>query len=241
MLAAALSIPDPRERPADAEEAARAKHARFADEHSAISSLTSTCGGTCSRSVKHCPAVLFAGCAARSTCTICASGSGRTSPGNCAASPATSVSGSPGDREPADPARVHAALVAGLLSHVGLREGDTREYTGARNVRFVLAPGSVLTKRPPRWLMVADLVETSRLYGRVAARIEPETVERVAGDLVAAQLQRTALGCRARRSGGVRSRHPLRPGPSGAPTGRLRRRRPGTVPRTVHPARPGGG
>ena len=59
-----------------------------------------------------------------------------------------------------------------------------REYQGARNSRFVLAPGSVLTKRPPRWVVVAELVETSRLYGRIAARIQPEVVERVAGDLV---------------------------------------------------------
>lgn len=75
-----------------------------------------------------------------------------------------------GEREPAEPARVHAALIAGLLSHIGLREGETREYTGARNARFVLAPGSVLTRKPPRWIVVADLVETSRLYGRTAAR-----------------------------------------------------------------------
>lgn len=89
-----------------------------------------------------------------------------------------------GEREPAEPARVHAALIAGLLSHIGLREGETREYTGARNARFVLAPGSVLTRKPPRWIVVADLVETSRLYGRTAARIKPETVERVAGHLI---------------------------------------------------------
>lgn len=53
----------------------------------------------------------------------------------------------------------------------------------ARNSHFVLAPGSALTKRPPRWVVVAELVETSRLYGRTAARIQPEVVERVAGDL----------------------------------------------------------
>ena len=88
------------------------------------------------------------------------------------------------DAEPADPKRVHSALVAGLLSHVGLRQGDTREFLGARNSRFVLAPGSVLTKRPPLWIVVADLVETSRLYGRMAARVDPEAVERIAGDLV---------------------------------------------------------
>ena len=65
-----------------------------------------------------------------------------------------------------------------------MREGDSREYAGARNSKFVLAPGSVLTKRPPRWIVVADLVETSRLYGRIAARIQPEDVEHVAGHLV---------------------------------------------------------
>ena len=65
-----------------------------------------------------------------------------------------------------------------------MREGDSREFQGARNSKFVLAPGSVLTKRPPRWIVVADLVETSRLYGRTAARIQPEDVERVATHLV---------------------------------------------------------
>ncbi len=79
---------------------------------------------------------------------------------------------------------MHAALLAGLLSHVGMRREDSRDYLGARNSRFVLAPGSVLSKRPPRWVVVAELVETSRLYGRTAARIGPEVVERVAGDLV---------------------------------------------------------
>ncbi len=48
----------------------------------------------------------------------------------------------------------------------------------------MLAPGSVLTKKPPRWIVVADLVETSRLFGRIAARVEPEAIERVAGHLV---------------------------------------------------------
>ena len=56
---------------------------------------------------------------------------------------------------------MHAAVVAGLLGHLGLREGDSRDYLGARNSRFVLAPGSVLSKRPPRWVVVAELVETS--------------------------------------------------------------------------------
>ena len=119
---------------------------------------------------------------------------------------------------------MHAALIAGLLSHIGLREGDTREYPGARNSKFVLAPGSVLTKRPPRWIVVADLVETSRLYGRIAARIEPGvrgTSRRGSG---AAHLQRAALGCQARRGDGLRAGDALRAAAGAAPPGRLRRR-----------------
>ena len=79
---------------------------------------------------------------------------------------------------------MHDALVAGLLSHIGLREGESRDFLGARNTRFVIAPGSALSKKPPRWVVVAELVETSRLFGRVAARVEPERIERLAGDLV---------------------------------------------------------
>ena len=73
------------------------------------------------------------------------------------------------DREPADP-RPGARRPGGRsAAHIGLREGDSRDYAGARNAKFVLAPGSVLTKRPPRWIVVADLVETSRLYGRLVS------------------------------------------------------------------------
>ena len=103
-----------------------------------------------------------------------------------------------------------------------MREGDSRDYAGARNSKFVLAPGSVLTKRPPRWIVVADLVETSRLYGRIAARIEPEAVERVAGRSGAAHLQRAALGRPARRGDGLRTGHALRSAAGAAPPRRLR-------------------
>ncbi|BBZ36152.1 ATP-dependent RNA helicase HrpA [Mycolicibacterium confluentis] len=184
VLAAALSIPDPRERPADQEEAARQKHARFADEHSDFMSFlnlwnyiveqrkslsSSAFRRTCRQEFLHYLRIREWQDLVGQLRSI-AAGLGI-------------ATGSPED-EPADPNRIHAALTAGLLSHIGLREGETREYQGARNSRFVLAPGSVLTKRPPRWLVVADLVETSRVYGRIAARIEPEAVEKIAGDLV---------------------------------------------------------
>ena len=84
----------------------------------------------------------------------------------------------------ADPDRIHVAVLSGLLSQVGLREGETREFLGARGARFMAFPGSPLAKRPPRWVMAAELVETSRLWARTVARIQPEWIEPLAGDLV---------------------------------------------------------
>ncbi|MDH6244295.1 ATP-dependent RNA helicase HrpA [Mycobacterium sp. OTB74] len=184
VLAAALSIPDPRERPADREEAARQKHARFADEHSDFISYLNLWNYLREQRNQ------LSGSAFRRMCREEFLHYLRIREWQDLVGQLRSIAGDLGIREssePADAARVHSALIAGLLSHVGLREGETRDYQGARNSRFVLAPGSVLTKRPPRWIVVADLVETSRLFGRIAARIEPEAVERVAGDL----LQRT--------------------------------------------------
>ncbi|MDT4959267.1 MAG: ATP-dependent helicase HrpA, partial [Pseudonocardiales bacterium] len=182
VIAAALSIPDPRERPSDREEAAKQKHARFADEHSDFISYLNLWNYVreqrrersgnqfrrmCREEFLHYLRIREWQDLVGQLRTI-ARGLDITESG-----------------EPASPAQIHTALLAGLLSHIGLREGDSRDYAGARNSRFVLAPGSVLTKRPPRWIVVADLVETSRLYGRTAARVEPEAVERVAGHLVA--------------------------------------------------------
>ncbi|MVU77030.1 ATP-dependent RNA helicase HrpA [Nocardia sp. ET3-3] len=88
------------------------------------------------------------------------------------------------DSLPWDVTGIHQALLAGMLSHIGVREAETREFLGARNAKFMIFPGSSLAKKPPRWVMAAELVETSRLWGRTAARIEPEWAERLAGDLV---------------------------------------------------------
>ncbi|UGT42480.1 ATP-dependent RNA helicase HrpA [Nocardia yamanashiensis] len=88
------------------------------------------------------------------------------------------------DALPWDITSIHQALLAGMLSHIGVREAETREFLGARNAKFMIFPGSSLAKKPPRWVMAAELVETSRLWGRTAARVEPEWAERLAGDLV---------------------------------------------------------
>jgi ATP-dependent helicase HrpA len=184
VLAAALTIADPRERPADREEAARQKHARFADENSDFMSYLNLWRYLRSQRKT------LSGSAFRRLCRNEFLHYLRIREWQDLVGQLRSIARDLGiseSGEPADPARVHAALLAGLLSHVGMRREDSRDYLGARNSRFVLAPGSVLSKRPPRWVVVAELVETSRLYGRTAARIAPEVVERVAGDL----LQRT--------------------------------------------------
>ncbi|MGL4173199.1 MAG: ATP-dependent RNA helicase HrpA [Actinomycetota bacterium] len=79
-----------------------------------------------------------------------------------------------------DADRLHRAVLAGLVSHIGLRDTATRDYLGARGVRFALWPGSAVVKKPPALVMAAELVETSRLWGRTVAGIEPSWVEDVA-------------------------------------------------------------
>jgi ATP-dependent helicase HrpA len=181
VIAAALSIPDPRERPSDQEEAARQKHARFADEHSDFVSYLNLWQYLRAQRKER------TGNQFRRMCRDEFLHYLRVREWQDLAGQLRSIARDLGiteSNDAADADRIHAALLAGLLSHVGLREGESREYAGARNSRFVLAPGSVLTKRPPRWIVVADLVETARLYGRVAARIDPEAVERVADHLI---------------------------------------------------------
>ncbi len=77
----------------------------------------------------------------------------------------------------ADYDSVHKSLLTGLLGNLGTKLED-REYLGARNRKFYIFPGSALFKKKPRWIMAAELVETSRLYARQVAKIEPEWIER---------------------------------------------------------------
>ena len=86
--------------------------------------------------------------------------------------------------EAADRDRIHMALLSGLLSHIGVRDGERNEYGGARGAKFALNRSSVLANNPPRWVMVAELVETNRLWGRMAARIQPEWIERLGAHLL---------------------------------------------------------
>ncbi len=89
----------------------------------------------------------------------------------------------PANRD-ARPDDVHRAVLAGLLSHVGVRLRESREYRGARDARFVIGRGSVIGRRQPDWVMAAELVETNRLYARRVAAIEPDWVEHAGAHLV---------------------------------------------------------
>ncbi|MFC9896315.1 ATP-dependent RNA helicase HrpA [Nocardia sp. NPDC127579] len=109
--------------------------------------------------------------------------SGRGRGGRAQRGPAAPTAGAV-DGTPWDSTAIHQSLLAGMLSHIGVREAESREFLGARNAKFMIFPGSSLAKKPPRWVMAAELVETSRLWGRMAARVEPEWAEQLAGDLV---------------------------------------------------------
>ncbi len=87
------------------------------------------------------------------------------------------------NQQPANEDDIHQALLAGLISQVAFRY-DRDEYLGTRNRKFQLFPGSSLFKKNARWILSAELVETSRLYARLNASIQPEWVENLAGELL---------------------------------------------------------
>ncbi len=181
VIVAGLSIHDPRERPTDRRQAADELHARFADEHSDFVAYLNLWRYLEERQRE------LSGSRFRRLCRDehlhflrvrewqDLVGQLRT---------AAKEAGVKINRKPAEPREVHTALLSGLLSHIGLRDPERREYQGARGARFAIFPGSSLARRQPTWVMAAELVETSRLFGREVARIEPEWVEPLAGHLV---------------------------------------------------------
>ncbi|WP_334043366.1 ATP-dependent RNA helicase HrpA [Burkholderia ambifaria] len=80
--------------------------------------------------------------------------------------------------------QIHLALLTGLLGNLGMKADDDPHYLGARGIKFYLWPGSALAKKAGRWVMAAELVETSRLYARCLAKIEPEWIEKVGAHLL---------------------------------------------------------
>lgn len=184
VIAAALSIQDPRERPADKQAQADQQHARFKDETSDFLAYLNLWRYVREQQRERGSSSFRRMCKQEYLNFL------RIREWQDIYTQLRTVAKQMGihlneDDAPAD--RVHVSLLAGLLSHVGMkdvREGAKNEYLGARNAKFAVFPGSALFKKPPRFVMSAELVETSRLWARVNARIEPEWVEPLAAHLV---------------------------------------------------------
>ncbi len=88
------------------------------------------------------------------------------------------------NQEAANYQSIHTALLVGLLSHIGVKDQEKNEYQGARNARFHIFPGSGLFKKQPKWIISAELVETSKLWGRIVAKIQPDWIEPLAKHLI---------------------------------------------------------
>jgi ATP-dependent helicase HrpA len=181
VIVAARSIQDPRERPADKKAQADQSHARFKDEHSDFMALLNLW-----RYLKEQRREL-SGSAFRRMCKREYLHYLRIREWQdlhsqlkqaCKQLELTLNS------DEADADRIHQALLAGLLSHIGLRDPDKRDYLGARGARFGISPGSALFRKQPQWVMSAELVETSRLWARVNARTDPAWIEKQAQHLV---------------------------------------------------------
>ncbi|WP_461014317.1 ATP-dependent RNA helicase HrpA [Streptomyces daliensis] len=181
VIAAALSIQDPRERPSDKQQQADQQHARFKDETSDFLALLNLW-----RYVREQQKALSSS-AFRRACKSEFLNYLRIREWQDIYTQLRQVAKTMGialNEQDADPDRVHQSLMAGLLSHIGLKEGEKNEYLGARGTKFAVFPGSALFKKAPRWIMSAELVETSRLWARVNAKVEPEWIEPLAEHLI---------------------------------------------------------
>lgn len=188
VIAAALSIQDPRERPAEKQAQADQQHARFKDETSDFLAYlnlwryvreqqkergSSSFRRMCKQEYLNFLRIREWQDIYTQLRTVA------KQMGMHLEEPAEGTD-APGDR-------IHVSLLAGLLSHLGMKDvkdGNKNEYLGARNAKFAIFPGSALFRKQPRFVMSAELVETSRLWARVNARIEPEWVEPLAEHLL---------------------------------------------------------
>src|SRR5579859_2558672 len=191
IIAAALSIQDPRERPLEAQQSADEKHRRFADPDSdfiAYLNLWDYLGErqrelSSSAFRRLCRAEYLNYLRVREWQDL--QGQLQRLAGDLGVTLSTSSS---------ERTVVHLSLLAGLLSQIGMKNEPVKppatgrrpraEYLGARNARFAIFPGSSLARNAPDWIVAAELVETSRLWARTVARIEPEWVEPLAKHLV---------------------------------------------------------
>lgn len=199
VLAAALTIQDPRERPADVRAEADAMHARFVDDTSDFSSFLllwdyineqqATLSSSQLRKMCHREYINYLRIREWQDLFAQLREMGRTA--NIHASGGRDINASAHEID------IHKSLLSGLLSHVGVKEerekdskGRTRgprEYLGARGTKFAIFPGSGLFKKGPDWVLSAELVETSRLWARTNASIDPQWIEEIGKHLISVQ------------------------------------------------------
>ncbi|MFJ7042373.1 ATP-dependent RNA helicase HrpA [Streptomyces sp. NPDC101112] len=184
VIAAALSIQDPRERPADKQTQADQQHARFKDESSDFLAFLNLWRYVREQQKERGSSSFRRMCKQEYLNFL------RIREWQDIYSQLRTVAKQMGihlNEEDAPEQQVHVSLLAGLLSHIGMKDikdGAKNEYLGARSAKFAIFPGSALFKKPPRFVMSAELVETSRLWARVNAKIEPEWVEPLAEHLL---------------------------------------------------------
>src|SRR5580704_4436412 len=198
IIAAALSIQDPRERPIDAQQSADDQHRRFADPDSDFTAYLNLWNYLAERQRE------LSSSAFRRLCRAEYLNYLRIREWQDLQGQLQRLAGDlgvAGDSSSAERTVVHLSLLAGLLSQIGMKAEPARpaasaqpgvtsgrrpraEYLGARNARFAIFPGSSLVRKAPDWIVAAELVETSRLWARTVASIEPEWVEPLAQHLV---------------------------------------------------------
>ncbi|MGZ6804390.1 MAG: ATP-dependent RNA helicase HrpA, partial [Nocardioidaceae bacterium] len=192
VVTAALSLQDPRERPAEQRPQADQKHARFKDESSDFLTLLNLWAYVRKQQRELSSSAFRRMCKAeylnylrirewqeleaqlRQVC--------KQLDLQVPKQPASTGSSDGAAEWDAD--AIHQALLSGLLSHIGLRDPERRDYLGARNARFSIFPASGLLRKQPQLVMAAELVETSRLWARTNAAIKPEWAERLGEHLV---------------------------------------------------------
>ncbi|MCR9681768.1 ATP-dependent RNA helicase HrpA [Vibrio cholerae] len=181
IIASALSIQDPRERPSDKQQASDEKHRRFNHEDSDFLTLVNLWhyigqqqkALTSNQFRRQCKLDYLNYLRVREWQDVYTQ-----------LHQSTREMGFKLNDEPGSYHAVHSAILVGLLSHIGMKDQEKNEYHGARNARFNIFPASGLFKKQPKWVMSAELVETSKLWARVVAKIEPDWIEPLAKHLI---------------------------------------------------------
>ncbi|MEB5539643.1 ATP-dependent RNA helicase HrpA [Vibrio cholerae] len=181
IIASALSIQDPRERPSDKQQSADDKHRRFNHEDSDFLTLVNLWhyigqqqkALTSNQFRRQCKLDYLNYLRVREWQDVYTQ-----------LHQSTREMGFKLNDEPGSYHAVHSAILVGLLSHIGMKDQEKNEYHGARTARFNIFPASGLFKKQPKWVMSAELVETSKLWARVVAKIEPDWIEPLAKHLI---------------------------------------------------------